>query len=113
MKTVMKTVINTAQKDVHDNIEPMLRKVLNEAMEEHRELNGMFDLMGWGQLPDTLKMEIKDDVAAMVKELKGQYSSCDPHVKRRRNRVVYWVEMFLEGVCSEQTAVDALRVRPL
>lgn len=95
------------------NMEPVLRKVLKEAEREHRELQEMFQLMGWEALPDALKIEIKDDVAAMVDELQGEYSSCDPHVARRRQRVVHWINSFLDGICSLQTAVEALRVRKL
>ncbi len=109
--------MNTATKITHrqpaKNLEPVLRKVLKEAEREHRQLQEMFELMGWGDLPDALKIEIKDDVSAMVDELEGQYSSCDPHVARRRKRVVHWVNSFLDGICSLRTAVEALRVKPL
>jgi len=109
--------MNTATTITHQqpatNLQPVLRKVLKEAEHEHRQLQKMFELMGWGELPDALKMEIKDDVSAMVDELNGQYSSCDPYVARRRKRVVHWVNSFLDGICSLQTAIDALRVKPL
>lgn len=109
----MNAAIRTSQQKSAHNLEPVLRKVLREAEKEHQQLQQMFELMGWGALPDALKMEIKDDVSAMVEELKGQYSSCDPHVHRRRQRVVHWVNSFQDGICSLQTAVDALRVRSL
>jgi hypothetical protein len=109
----MNTAIKTSQRQAKVNLEPVLQKVIREAEKEHRELQEMFELMGWGDLPDALKMEIKDDVAAMVDELRGQYSSCDPHVMRRRQRVVYWVNNFKDDICSLKTAIDALRVRSL
>ncbi|MGM0546272.1 MAG: hypothetical protein ACQEST_06065 [Bacteroidota bacterium] len=109
----MNTAIKTTRKSVTTNLEPVLRKVLKEAEKEHRQLQEMFNLMGWGDLPDTLKMEIKDDVSAMVDELEGQYSSCDPHVARRRQRVVHWVESYRDGICSLDTAIDVLRVKKL
>lgn len=109
----MNTAIQTTQKNLDTNLEPVLRKVLKDAEQEHRRIQHMFALMGWGDLPDALKMEIKDDVSAMVDELQGQYSSCDPYVERRRQRVVYWVESFREGVCSLDTAVDALHIKKL
>lgn len=109
----MNTAIKTSQKRLDVNLEPVLRKVLKEAEKEHQKLQEMFDLMGWGDLPDALKMEIKDDVSAMVDELQGQYSSCDPHVARRRRRVVHWVESFRDGICSLQTAIDALHIKKL
>lgn len=97
--------------DAH--LEPVLRKVLIEAEQEHRELQHMFELMGWSHLPDSLKIEIKDDVSAMVDELQGQYSSCDPHVARRRRRVMHWINSFEDGICSLETAIEALRVKKL
>lgn len=106
----MNAAIRTSRQ-TQPNLEPVLVKVLREAEKEHRELQEMFELMGWGDLPDALKIEIKDDVAAMVSELKGQYSSCDPFVVRRRKRVVHWVESFRDGICSLKTAIDVLRVK--
>lgn len=109
----MNTATNTSQKHFDVNLEPVLRKVLKEAEKEHRELQYMFKLMGWGDLPDALKMEIKDDVAAMVGELQGQYSSCDPYVARRRQRVVHWVESYRDGICSLETAIESLHIKKL
>lgn len=109
----MNTAIKTSQKHLDTNLEPVLRKVLQEAEKEHRKLQDMFKLMGWSDIPDALKMEIKDDVSAMVSELKGQYSSCDPYVARRRQRVVYWVESYRDGICSLDTAIDALHIKNL
>ncbi len=109
----MNTAIKTSQKALDTNLEPVLRKVLKEAEKEHRELQQMFELMGWGDIPDALKLEIKDDVSALVNELNGQYSSCDPHVARRRKRVFYWVECYRDGICSLETAIDALHIKSL
>lgn len=109
----MKSVKQISAKQSNANLEPVLRKVLIEAEQEHRELQHMFELMGWSQLPDSLKIEIKDDVASMVAELQGQYSSCDPHVARRRRRVMHWVNSYEDGICSLQTAIEALRVHKL
>lgn len=109
----MNTATKITQRQPATNLEPVLRKVLKEAEREHRELQQMFDLMGWGNLPDALKVEIKDDVSAMVDELQGQYSSCDPYIARRRQSVVHWVNSFLDGICSLETAIEALRVKKL
>jgi len=94
-------------------VEPVLQQLLTEAREEHRRLQEMFRLMGWQDLPDRLKMEIKDDVSAIVEELEGQYSTCDPFVLKRRARVDYWVNCFQDGVCSLETALEALSVNRL
>lgn len=95
------------------NPEPVLKKVLVKAKKEHKKLQQTFELMGWGNLPDALKIEIKDDVAAMVDECEGRYSTCDPFVLKRRRRVIYWVENYQENMCSLETAVEALRVKKL
>lgn len=109
----MKSVKKISTKKPDAALEPVLRKVLIEAEQEHRELQHMFELMGWNHLPDSLKIEIKDDVSAMAAELQGQYSSCDPNVARRRRRVMHWVNSYEDGICSLETAIDALRVRNL
>ena len=69
--------------------------------------------MGWGNLPDSLKIEIYDDVKAIVDELQGSYSSCDPFVKNRRNRIYYWIQSFLDGVSSLETTIEVLKVSRL
>ena len=109
----MKTTVKSNPQQTTFDVEPVLRKAFLEAEQEHKELQEMFELMGWGNLPDALKIEIKSDVSAMVDELKGQYSSCDPYVKRRRERVTYWVSCFNDGICSLATAIDALKVKKL
>jgi len=109
----MNTAIKITQNRSATNLEPVLRKVLKEAEQQHRELQQMFELMGWAELPDRLKIEIKDDVSAMVRELEGQYSTCDPHILRRRKSVTYWVNCYLDGICSLNTAIEALAVKKL
>ncbi|MEX2600128.1 MAG: hypothetical protein WD355_00690 [Balneolaceae bacterium] len=91
-------------------MEPVLRKVLAEAEIEHRQLQRMFELMGWGELPDELKIEIKDDVRFYAEELQGFYSSCDPHVQRRRESVHFWVHSYLDGLCTLDTAIRSVKM---
>ena len=105
--------INTQKSAPAFNVEPLLAKVWEEAEQEHEKLQDVFGMMGWGDLPDALKIEIKDDVVAMVQELEGLYSTCDPYVLKRRERVSYWVDTFQRGICSLQTAIDALKVTKL
>lgn len=91
--------------------EPVLQKVLREARTEHRELEEVFDLLGWGALPEEIKIEIKEDVKGFKNELNGSYSTCDPFVIQRRRRVNYWIRSFLSGDCTLQTALQAVRLR--
>jgi hypothetical protein len=106
-------LINTPQTTPKFKVDPLLTKVFREAEQEHKNLQNMFSTLGWGNLPDELKLEIKDDVLAMVNELKGQYSTCDPYVLKRRESVTYWVNAFQDDICSLQTAIDALKVTKL
>lgn len=105
--------LNTRKSNPQFDVEPLLAQVWKEAKQEHQKLQDVFAMMGWADLPDALKIEIKDDVVAMVRELEGQYSTCDPYVIKRRERVSYWVDTFQSGVCSLQTAVKALKVTKL
>lgn len=109
----MNTSAKTPAKLQAFDLEPVLRKLLIEAEQEHRQLQEVFALMGWANLPDALKVEIKDDVCAMVEELKGRYSSCDPYVQKRRESVTYWVNCYKDGICSLNTAIEALKVNNL
>ena len=111
--TIMKTTVKTTANIPVFDVEPVLRKAFIEAEKEHKKLQEIFSLLGWENLPDALKVEIKDDVSFMVDELRGQYSSCDPFVKKRRQSVTYWVNCYQDGICSLNTAIEALKVRKL
>jgi len=93
--------------------EPVLRKVLFEASKEHRKLIEAFELLGWSKVPDELKMVIKDDILAYVAELEGNYSTCDPFVIQRRKSVLFWVQCYLDDICSLKTAIKTLKVNSL
>ena len=92
---------------------PLLKRIKKESQNEYVEMQQAFDLLGWGNLPDELKIEINEDVKFMVEELKGRFSSCDPFVKRRRETIHYWVSCFQDGICTLDAAIKALEVKPL
>ena len=92
---------------------PVLKRIQQESIEEYNEMQQAFNLMGWGDLPDALKIEIHEDIKFMVEELQGRYSSCDPFVKKRRESIHYWVSCFQDGICSLDTAINALKVKAL
>lgn len=92
---------------------PILKRIEKESRKKYSEMQQAFELLGWGDLPDALKIEISDDVKFMVEELKGRFSSCDPNVERRRESVHYWVSCYQDGICSLQTAIKALKVKSL
>ncbi len=92
---------------------PILKRIERESQQEYDEMQEAFELMGWSDLPDVLKVEIHNDVKFMVEELKGRFSSTDPFVKRRRQTVTYWVNCFQDGICSLDAAVSALKIKTL
>ena len=94
-------------------VAPLLKRIKKESAIEYKEMQQTFALMGWGELPDNLKFEIHNDVKFMVQELKGMYSSCDPFVANRRNTVHFWVSSFKEGICSLETAINAVKIKAL
>ena len=101
------------RKRVEKFAEPLLRRVLLEAENEHRQFEDAFRLLGWDQLPENLKLAIRDDVKAYADELTGKYSTCDPYVFRRRKSVAFWVNCYQENICSLDTAVKSLEVKKL
>lgn len=92
---------------------PLLKRIQKESKQEYVDMQQAFDLMGWGELPDALKIEIYDDVKFMVQELKGHYSSNNSFVHRRRESVHYWVNCYKDGICTLNTAIKALKVKAL
>ncbi|MEX0721734.1 MAG: hypothetical protein WD059_13760 [Balneolaceae bacterium] len=92
---------------------PLLNRIKKESREEYDNMQQAFDLLGWGDLPDDLKIEIYEDVKFMVQELKGYYSSCNPFVQRRRESIDYWVSCFKDGICTIDAAIKALKVKTL
>lgn len=89
--------------------EPVLRTIFKEAELEHRQIDQMFQLLGWGDLPAELKYEIKDDVKGYIDELYGRYSTSCPLVQKRRESIDFWVNSYQDGICSLKCAVEALK----
>lgn len=93
--------------------EPILLTIFQKAEKEYKELEEMFQLIGWGDLPEALKFAIESDVRGYIDELNGRYSTTCAGVQRRRESVDFWVNSYLDGICSLKTALDALRVTKL
>jgi hypothetical protein len=92
---------------------PALLTILRNAKKQQAESEKMFAELGWEELPAELKFEIEDDVKGYMEELHGRYSSNCPYIQRRRESVDFWVQSYMEGICSLETAVDSLRVKEL
>lgn len=111
MKTSVKHTLVTEQQIKPNNEDQVLADILDKARKEYTDLEEAFDLMGWSDLPEALKVEIRHDVLAKVAELKGHFSTNDSFVERRRKTVRYWVESYQNGICTLQTAIDAVSIR--
>lgn len=92
---------------------PALLTILRNAKKQQAESEKMFAELGWEELPAELKFEIEDDIKGYMEELHGRYSSNCPYIQRRRESVDFWVQSYMEGICSLETAVDSLRVKEL
>lgn len=84
--------------------------VLARAGAEQRELSELLRLMGWQAIHPCVLLEVMDDLNGYLMELSGEYSSLCPFTRRRRERVDYWVSASIDGICSPETARDALRI---
>lgn len=107
---MMNAVVKSPQKF---RPEPVLRSIFREAELEHRQIQHMFDLLGWGTLPEDLKYMIKEDVKGYIDELRGNYSTNCPLVQRRRESVDFWVNSYNDGICSLRSALNALKTTRL
>lgn len=88
----------------------ILKDIQHESRQEYNEMQEAFELLGWAELPDTLKIEIYEDIKFMVLELKGLFSSCDEYVHRRRDSIHFWVSSYQDGICTIEAAIDALKI---
>lgn len=93
--------------------EPILRSIFRKAESEYKKTDEMFRMLGWSGLPSELKFTIEDDVKGYVDELAGSYSTNCPFVQKRRESIDFWVNSFQDGICTLDTAIDALRLKRL
>jgi hypothetical protein len=84
-----------------------LRRI-NLILRPDTETTNVFELFGWNDLPEKLKEAVRTDLNAYRDELLGLYSTCDPAVLNRRKSVSYWIKAYRRGLCSEETAEQAL-----
>lgn len=93
--------------------EPVILSIFHKAEKEYRQIEEMFTLLGWSHLPDQLKIVIEEDVKGYIDELHGQYCTNCHYVQRRRESVDFWVNSYLDGICSLDTATEALKIKRL
>jgi hypothetical protein len=107
-------MMNSALKKPAKNTgSPALLTILRNARKQQAESEMMFSELGWDNLPEELKFVIEDDVKGYMDELHGRYSSNCPYIQRRRESVDFWVQSFMEGLCSLETAIESLKLKEL
>ncbi len=79
-----------------------LTKIDNRALE-------IVELLNWNDLPDRLIELIEQDLIGFHNEMTGMYCTNDDGVRNRRRSVNYWVQNYLNGVCSYDTAYKMLK----
>lgn len=67
----------------------------------------MYHLLGWGDLSPNLKKLVEPDIHDYVSTMLNDEPVVAAQEQRRR-RIVYWIDAFRTGLCSEQTAITAL-----
>ena len=93
--------------------EPLLFSIFHKAEAEYLQIEQMFAMLGWEELPNEIKLNIEEDVKGYIDELHGNYSTNCPHIQRRRESVDFWVNSYIDGVCTLDTAAQALKVNGL
>lgn len=69
----------------------------------------MAGLLGWSDIPDRLLEVIEKDLIGFHDEITGLYCTNDDNVRNRRRTVRYWVDNYLNCVCSYDTAFQMLK----
>jgi hypothetical protein len=89
----------------------VIAQIQEQTRAELATMQDAFELLGWQELTDEIKVAIYEDVKFMVMELQGLFSSCDEYVKRRRDSVHFWVSSFLDGICDEKMVIENLQIK--
>jgi hypothetical protein len=67
----------------------------------------LYHLLGWGELSPAFKVLVEPDIHDYVSTIINGEVVVAAQEQRRR-RIVYWIDAFRSGMCSEQTALAAL-----
>jgi hypothetical protein len=67
----------------------------------------LYHLLGWGDLSSAIKELVEPDIHDYVSTIINEEPVLAAQEQRRR-RIVYWIDAFRSGMCSEQTALSAL-----
>lgn len=68
----------------------------------------LFELLGWNDIPQSIKALIQNDVKDFALEVLVPFTSIAPEKLERKQRIRYWMRQFKAGYCSESTVVEML-----
>lgn len=102
--------ITAAEKSITSSSTLHADSVLRDVSQRSQDVEQVLNLLGWSLLPNQVIIEILDDLSSYAEELKGGFSTICPYVQQRRKRVVYWVESLMNGICTAETAAQALHI---
>jgi len=69
----------------------------------------VLEMLGWARMPAALISAIEEDLEEFIREFKGHYSTVDERLRRRRDRIQYWMNNYKNGICSLETASSAMK----
>lgn len=67
----------------------------------------LYHLLGWGDLSPALKVLVEPDIHDYVSTIINEELVVAAQ-EQRRKRIIYWIDAFRSGMCTEQTALAAL-----
>ena len=67
----------------------------------------LYHLLGWDDLSPSLKSAVETDIHEYIAALINEEPIVAAQEQRRR-RILYWIDAYRSGWCSEQTALSAL-----
>ncbi len=67
----------------------------------------LYHLLGWGDLSCAIKELVEPDIHDYVSTIINEEPVLAAQ-EQRRKRIVYWIDAYRSGMCSEQTVLSAL-----
>lgn len=98
--------MNTALKLSAQSTSPALDVILNTRRQE--QLEEMYQLFGWCDLPQSIKHAIDDDMVNFYDELYGRYTDTTPETKARKKRITYWIHFYQSNPEQKELVVEML-----
>jgi hypothetical protein len=72
------------------------------------DLSEALAVLGWNNLPIEIHTRIKDDLLQFMRELNGKYATTDAKILKRRRRLTFWINSYIQGDCSLNTLLEMI-----